>query len=659
MLKITYLLFLVAVVLPWASAQDANDTDSADVFVRTNTNKEVYIKVFGADLLYPEGLNFYVKKSGSSNWEIMNSAPVKPLSEPSMQAMADTSGKKEEWINTIRLFTDEGLTTTDGGFILFVLALQAIESNELTNLLGIQYRVPKGLRGKNNFQVRKVTANGEVVLGTSNELKVGKPVLRTEVQQVKPLASDRKIHLSWELNDSDYYAYNVYRYTVKKNGTPVKINSEPIMMAYEDELPTTFVTDTALNNETRYYYEVYGIDAFGIESAASERVSAVPVDKTAPKAPYGLRLEQTSDGKISLQWEFIAEKDLAGFNVLRSISTDSVFTKANPALITPKYAYFQDDPSAVLLQSGTNYTYYIEAVDKKGNAAFSDFVTTGFSDELAPQPVSNVNFTLAHNAISLEWDQNTEPDFLGYRVYKKNVRSNKEYRLLTPRPTPNSFFVDSIPSNSKDAFSYKICALDSSYNRSKYSKPLTLSVKDIVPPPTPFFTTGVSDTLATIRIAPVQVPDLASFIIYSKTDDGVEKLVTLSAAQTEYQFPIHELTTVSVSAVDDLGNESARSDWQTMQVNSTIPVAKITNLNHRLNTETGSLELTWQTSLPVEKAIIQRREVYEKSFAVITEVKDNTYTDQLPAGSSGFVYKIILIDTNGNRSISAPYLIAF
>jgi len=102
------------------------------------------------------------------------------------------------------------------------------------------------------------------------------------------------------------------------------------------------------------------VDEAVVESAASPEVCVTPVDTFPPAAPKALQ-SVASVGAITLIWEPNAERDLAGYIVLRGGGeADLQPITASPITATQ----FKDD-----LAPGTRHVYAVRAVDKAGNAS--------------------------------------------------------------------------------------------------------------------------------------------------------------------------------------------------------------------------------------------------------------------------------------------------
>jgi fibronectin type 3 domain-containing protein len=142
--------------------------------------------------------------------------------------------------------------------------------------------------------------------------------------------------------------YNVYEGTARLTKTAV---ADP-----------TFADSRLAWGEKRCYVvrTAEKVDEAVVESAASPEVCVTPVDTFPPAAPKTLQ-SVASVGAITLIWEPNAERDLAGYIVLRGGSESDL----EPMMASPITAtQFKDD-----LGPGTRHVYAVLAVDRAGNAS--------------------------------------------------------------------------------------------------------------------------------------------------------------------------------------------------------------------------------------------------------------------------------------------------
>ncbi len=175
-----------------------------------------------------------------------------------------------------------------------------------------------------------------------------------------------QVHLDWADNtETDLLGYDVYRSTTSGSGY--------VLIA--THVPGSGYTDTAVVDETTYYYIVTATDTSGNVSAGSGEVSATPVDVIAPSVPAGL-VAIPGDSAVNLDWADNTESDFAGYTVYRSTTSGSGFAPVASGISNSAWT----DSTVV---NGTTYYYVVTASDLSSNeSAFSN------EDSATPRPPS-------------------------------------------------------------------------------------------------------------------------------------------------------------------------------------------------------------------------------------------------------------------------------
>jgi len=158
--------------------------------------------------------------------------------------------------------------------------------------------------------------------------------------------------LDWnDNNEADLGGYNVYRSTTQGDDYS-QINSTL--------LSDSNYTDDTVIADTNYYYVVTAVDIFSHESGYSNEESVTTFDITPPAAPTGLT---TSAGNemVLLFWNDNTEDDVNGYDVYRSTTSGSEYSRQNVSLLSnPEYT----DNSVI---NGVTYYYVVTAVDTSSN----------------------------------------------------------------------------------------------------------------------------------------------------------------------------------------------------------------------------------------------------------------------------------------------------
>lgn len=156
--------------------------------------------------------------------------------------------------------------------------------------------------------------------------------------------------------------YNVYRIESSQN----ELSQVP--------LNTSLVSGTSYVDKNFRFGEKYtyivrsvslGTGGAQVESLNSNALAAETQDVFAPSAPTDIRIN-AAPGRISLFFPANPERDVAGYNVYRSLDPDlpkERWVKLNDALLTR--TTYQDET----VENGKKYFYYLTAVDTAGNTS--------------------------------------------------------------------------------------------------------------------------------------------------------------------------------------------------------------------------------------------------------------------------------------------------
>jgi hypothetical protein len=148
--------------------------------------------------------------------------------------------------------------------------------------------------------------------------------------------------------------YNVYDAT--NPDAPTKLTATP--------LDARTYSDTRIVWGEKRCYTIVAAETIGgatIESVPAPQECRVLVDTFPPAPPKGLNAI-SSEGAISLIWDPNAEKDLAGYIVLRGIEPAETLQSITPEpIVEPS---FRDG-----VQPGVAYVYAVRAVDRAGNTS--------------------------------------------------------------------------------------------------------------------------------------------------------------------------------------------------------------------------------------------------------------------------------------------------
>ncbi len=186
----------------------------------------------------------------------------------------------------------------------------------------------------------------------------------------------------------------------------------------------------------------------------------ISTDANAPLPPTGLTATP-GNSIVSLDWNDNNETDLRGYNVYRSLSSESGYAKLNGSFLTS--SNYTDSTA----NGGRIYYYFVTAIDTSNNESNdSNVVSATPTDTIAPAAPTGLTATAGNQTVSLDWFDNNESDMNGYNVYRSTT-SGGPYTKLNGALLANSAYTDNSVVNGTTYY-YVVTAVDIVSNESGY-----------------------------------------------------------------------------------------------------------------------------------------------------------------------------------------------
>lgn len=333
-----------------------------------------------------------------------------------------------------------------------------------------------------------------------------------QMPPVKATSGEHSVELSWEraLAENTFSSYFFER---SDNGgkTFRRLASTPWFQPMEQsKVPGITFGDSLTDNYRTYHYRVLGITPFG-EIVASETVSGMGIDLTAPPSVTHMDAKYVGKSQVRVSWKYDNKlADLAGFVVGKSTSMEGPFTPVHPQLLGADARELLDTTSTV----SSSY-YKIVAVDTARNLGMGLPVFCIVRDKSGPtKPTGLKGYIDSTGFTRIVWEVNAEADLLGYKVLAANAPDHV-FIAVTPGYLAIAGFNDSTGLNTLTRHKYfRVVAYDKNYNPSEPSEILTLTRPDMVRPVAPTISEYfISDSAVTFRWSPSVSTDVKQQIL--------------------------------------------------------------------------------------------------------------------------------------------------
>lgn len=280
------------------------------------------------------------------------------------------------------------------------------------------FYVDQKLKAKNRYRYYLVAIDffGEASEASSiSELKLNDEEAPTNVSGIQLKPDGKKVKLTWlkKTKEDDLMGYTIYR-TTKNDSDFRKITKRPIAAAQFN------YTDT-VSQFGSYAYKIASVDDSNNESLSNAHMVEV-YDNEPPSQPKNLVI-RADTGILKLSWDKNPEEDVKGYLIYRCINKNAEgnFVKITPSPV--KENYFTE----VLPNNIKNkFLYKLVAIDESMNrSVYSEIATAAMPDVMAPAaPFLKSVHTNDKQQMVVEWFRNAEPDLMGYRIYRKNVKDS-------------------------------------------------------------------------------------------------------------------------------------------------------------------------------------------------------------------------------------------
>ena len=407
--------------------------------------------------------------------------------------------------------------------------------------------------------------------------------------------------IEWSTHETIPFFHSYYVERSDDKGKTFFKNPDYPMINVEDDKPDEnlhyiFHADTLYTNYKNYVYRVLGVDFFGESSGPTNEVTGYSY--ATCRAPIAIGGKPVEDNKAYVEWSFEEEDE-------KLIKSFSIY---NAPLDTGRMELVMED-----IPANTRFTnvptlweanfYRVQANTNDGPLLLTSTMLVMRIDSIPPDPPTGlVGEVDEKGMVSINWNPNSEADFMGYRIYRGNT-AEEEFAQLTNEPIPNTSFNDTVWINTlTEEVYYKVTAIDTRYNISKFSETLELKRPDVVPPAAPNFSDyqkergrnilywnhSPNDDVVAVKLFRKQVNVDTDWVLEKEFDmtDSIQVYVDTMVEKNQYYA-------YTLIAMDDAGLESDPSSPIVLEVFDDGYRPPIETFNANYNEDNNKILLSW------------------------------------------------------------------
>lgn len=384
-------------------------------------------------------------------------------------------------------------------------------------------------------------------------------------------------------------------------------------------------------------------------------------------------LSSCKENEIDLSWK--TDSSAMMYSIYRSEQADTKKQTLVKTILNPMWDlksnvlsyYYNDNDSS--LQSAHKYFYKVVMHDIFGDQSnYSDVTEVEYFNSKDLQPVTDVKTKVNAGKIELSWRSSASKICKGYNILRANsLTGTYENISKTPLSATTTSFADATVVEGEKYF-YLIESVDGKNHKSNSNK-IAASIPDKTPPaiPTNLVARPASGTI-NLSWTKNTEKDLKGYYIFKalKNADGEFNLVNAfplsgnSYSDTIYKEANNNFI-YKICAVDNSWNRSSFSNVVIAKMPDIVPPTRPTLRS--LQIVKSTLVVTWSKSGDAFLAgyeLMRQNKAEKSSFLKLNtsliSSKDTIFIDSLLESGKSYAYKLVAIDSTGNKSAASNEL---
>lgn len=662
-MKKIVIILLSAFWANFVAAQSGPET--AVLLQNSNDGQAIQVKWIKETFFDLEGVDVYRKNENAGDWEKLNAQPLVKLDTIS-SVLRDASQNAEMLEEYLR---DKKPSQVED-ILFLILALEAMEQNDFADFLG-NYFLDKTVQQGQTYRYKvqynksgKVVAESAPIVAKPREEMPPPPNFTVYTDSTAETST--QVKAVWTPNDEEFFAVNIWR-TDLATGARKKMNSTPSIAAIESEeadgtiiYADYFFSSKAHEIGKTYAYQAERMGFFGEVGQLSEPIEIRIIDHSPPPIPADVEVTKKGLRQAWMIWSDVDTANIAGYNVLVGRHPDGPYLQSNQSLLpaqTGSYTHTIDD-------FGSHF-FKLEIISKFEIKAESAAKPLDLLDEEPPAVPTNIAITPDTGFVKITWDAVAASDLKGYYVFR-SIRPDDSipFERVTVNALEGTEFKDQLKKKAKNIFYYKICAVDTSFNMSELTTPVSVQLPDVTPPPTPTLIKAKA-TVATVTLEwlPVLADDLAECEVFrrEKTDgaawaaittipkDSVQWIDRNVTPNTDYQYQVRAKDeTGSISDFSNIYNARTKPD--------TTPAEGADKISANYQKKKKQVTIKWKEGEPNRKgSVVFRKAENGRLVALSPMINDKAvFVDKKVTTGKTYTYVVKTYYENGKVGASSP-----
>ena len=270
-----------------------------------------------------------------------------------------------------------------------------------------------------------------------------------KVENLKMIVREGCAYLNWEYpGEKNPEKYLIYRKELAEPG------GFKIELAGEVAGKESAFVDCTIQSGRVYAYQIVALSSIGTKGEPGEWLWLDYFQSPSPPRDFQAR---SGDKFVDLTWQ---GRSGESYNLYRSLEPGRFPSQPLNSELIKNFSY-----TDLNLENNQTYYYCLRAViEKPGNPRIESKCALARAtpiDLIPPARPRGLSVILTEQGVELHWFKSSEPDLLGYLVFRRK-KGSKNWTQITKEPLAENYFLDTKVKNLSGWWEYAVSSLDNS-----------------------------------------------------------------------------------------------------------------------------------------------------------------------------------------------------